>query len=143
MVIFAMREDDIAYFMKQPWTMTSSDGGDGHPREYGTFPRKYTDYVLKRHTLSLPAFIHQSTGLPAEIYSLDHRGTLKAGNYADVLVFDPDHFAAKADYVHWDVLSEGVVDLLVNGKLAVDAGKMTEALSGRPLPHTPTPKSCM
>ncbi len=54
-----------------------------------------------------------------------------------MLVFDPNRYVPKADYVHPAVLSEGVQELFVNGVAAVDDGKMTGALSGRPLPHTP------
>jgi N-acyl-D-amino-acid deacylase len=140
---FGMSQQDIAAFMKQSWTVTGSDGGDGHPRQYGTFPMKYQQFVKQHPIISLPFYIRHQTGLSADIYMLDHRGYLKPGYYADVVVFDPKRFVDKADYVNWDVLSEGVVELFVNGKAAVDNGKMTVALSGRPLPHTPTAGSCM
>ncbi len=142
-VVFSMTPQDIEALMKQPWNATGSDGGDGHPREYGTFPTKYQDYVKKTHVISMGQFIRSSTGLSADIYGLNKRGYLKPGYYADVVVFDPNKFVAKADYVKWDQLSEGVVDLLVNGKLAVDGGKMTAVLSGRPLAHVPTKGSCL
>ncbi len=142
-VVFSMSPPDIEALMKQPWNSTGSDGGAGHPREYGTFPTKYQDYVVKKPVISLSQFIRSSTGLPADIYKLDRRGYLKPGFYADVVAFDPKKFAPKANFVKWDVLSEGVVTLLVNGKPAVDGGQMTDALSGRPLPHTPTPGSCL
>jgi len=140
---FNMSEGDIATFMKQPYTATGSDGVDSHPRQYGTFPTKYQDYVRKKKVISLGQFIRSATGLPADIYMLDRRGYLKNGYYADVVVFDPVKYVAKADYYNWDRLSEGVIALAVNGKLAVDNGKLTVALSGRPLPHTPTPGSCL
>jgi N-acyl-D-aspartate/D-glutamate deacylase len=141
-VSFNMSQSDVDNFMKQPWVVTSSDGGPNHPREYATFPEKYVHYV-KRGVITLPFFIRHTTGLAADMYMLDHRGYLRSGYYADVLVFDPKTYAPKADYIHTDVPSTGVLDLLVNGKLAVDGGKMTEVLSGRPLPHTPTPGTCL
>lgn len=142
-ISFNMSQADVDNFMKQPWDVTSSDGGDGHPREYATFPIKYAEYVKKRHIISLQFFIRHSTGLSADIYMLDHRGYLRNGYFADVLVFDPNNYAPKADYVHWDVPSTGVVDLIVNGKFAIDTGKLTGALSGRPLTHAPTPGTCL
>jgi len=142
-VIFSMAPQDIEALMKQSWNATGSDGGAGHPREYGTFPTKYQEYVRKKHVISMEQFIRASTGLPADIYRLDKRGYLKSGYYAGVVVFDPVRFVPKSNFVKWDVLAEGVVDLLVNGKLAVDSGKMTDVLSGRTLPHTPTPGSCL
>lgn len=142
-VIFSMSDQDINALMKQPWNSTGSDGGDGHPREYGTFPTKYQEYVVKKKVITLGQFIRSSTGLAADIYKLDKRGYLKNGYYADVVVFAPKKYVAKSDFVKWDQLAEGVPYLVVNGKLAIDSGKMTVALSGRPLLHTPTPGSCL
>jgi N-acyl-D-aspartate/D-glutamate deacylase len=141
-VSFNISEDDLQNFMKQPWVVTSSDGGPGHPREYATFPTKYAVYVKQKHVIDEGFFIRHSTGLTADIFKLDRRGYLKPGYFADVLVFDPDHYVPKADYIHPAVLSEGVQQLFVNGVAAMDNGKMTGALSGRPLPHTPTAGTC-
>ncbi len=141
-VSFNISEADLENFMKQPWVVTSSDGGPGHPREYATFPTKYAVYVKQKHVIDTGFFIRHSSGLTADIFKLDRRGYLKPGYFADVLVFDPNSYVPKADYVHPAVLSEGVQELFVNGVAAVDNGKMTGSLSGRPLPHTPTPGTC-
>jgi len=141
-VSFNISEADLQNFMKQSWTVTSSDGGPGHPREYATFPTKYASYVKQKKTIDTAFFIRNSTGLTADIFKLDRRGYLKAGNFADVLVFDPNRYGPKADYVHPAVLSEGVQSLFVNGVAAVDNGKPTGSTSGRPLPHTPTAGTC-
>ncbi len=141
-VSFNISESDLENFMKQPWVVTSSDGGPGHPREYATFPTKYAVYVKEKHVIDTGFFIRHSSGLTADIFKLDRRGYLKPGYFADVLVFDPNGYVPKADYVHPAVLSEGVKELFVNGVASVDNGKMTGSLSGRPLPHTPTPGTC-
>jgi N-acyl-D-amino-acid deacylase len=141
-VSFNISEADLENFMKQPWVVTSSDGGPGHPREYATFPTKYAVYVKQKHVIDTGFFIRHSSGLTADIFKMDRRGYLKPGYFADVLVFDPNGYVPKADYVHPAVLSEGVQELFVNGVAAVDNGKMTGSLSGRPLPHTPTPGTC-
>jgi len=141
-VSFNISEADLENFMKQPWVVTSSDGGPGHPREYATFPTKYAVYVKQKHVIDTGFFIRHSSGLTADMFKLDRRGYLKPGYFADVLVFDPNGYVPKADYVHPAVLSEGVRELFVNGVAAVDDGKMTGSLSGRPLPHTPTPGTC-
>jgi N-acyl-D-amino-acid deacylase len=141
-VSFNIFEADLENFMKQPWVVTSSDGGPGHPREYATFPTKYAVYVKQKHVIDTGFFIRHSSGLTADIFKMDRRGYLKPGYFADLLVFDPNGYLPKADYVHPAVLSEGVQELFVNGVAAVDNGKMTGSLSGRPLPHTPTPGTC-
>ncbi|WP_439545735.1 N-acyl-D-amino-acid deacylase family protein [Sandarakinorhabdus sp.] len=139
---FVMGEADIANYMKQPWTLTDSDGGEGHPREYGTFPTKYRKYVVEEKVITLPFFIRNSTGATADAFGIKERGYLKAGYFADIVVFDPETFAPKNDFNKVAVLAEGVTDLFVNGAAAIESGKMTVALSGMPLPHTPPPGTC-
>jgi N-acyl-D-amino-acid deacylase len=143
---FNMREDDIRLFMRQPWVVTSSDGSDGHPRQYATFPMKYTKYVRQDKVISLDDFIRSSTSRSADMFKLDHRGYLKEGYFADVVVFDPERYAPKADYLHPRRLSQGVEELWVNGVAAIHAGKLTGQAAGRVLRHEPTgncPKEIM
>jgi N-acyl-D-amino-acid deacylase len=138
---FNMAQADVDLLMRQPWMVTSSDGSDGHPRMFATFPEKYVQYVRDRKVISLETFVRQSTGLTADIYKLDHRGYLRAGYYADVAVIDPANYAPRADYVHPRELSVGVAKLFVNGTLAVDDGKTTGAAAGRALLR-PRPAAC-
>jgi N-acyl-D-amino-acid deacylase len=142
-VSFNMSQADVDNFMKQPWTVTSSDGSPGHPREYATFPIKYADYVKKRHVIDLSFFIRHSTGLAADMFMLDHRGYLRKGYFADVLVFDPNQYGPRATYVNPTLPAVGVTALLINGKLAVDHDKVIPVLSGRTLPHKAPPGTCL
>src|SRR6185503_8570954 len=132
---FNMKESDIEAFMKQPWVMTCSDGSEGHPRKYGTFPRKIHDYVYERHIIFLEAAVRSSTSLPAETLGLKDRGLLKPGYFADVLVFDPKTFQERATYESPRVLATGVRYLAVNGRLAIDEGSLTTTLAGKALKH--------
>jgi N-acyl-D-aspartate/D-glutamate deacylase len=141
-VSFNMAESDIKALMKQPWVVTSSDGSHGHPRMYATYPQKYAKYVLKEKAISLADFINSSTGRTADMFKLDHRGHLRSGYYADVVVFDPAGYRPKADYINPEVLTEGVRTLLVNGAVAIDGGKATGTAAGRPIRHVPTAGSC-
>ncbi|MEG3125322.1 N-acyl-D-amino-acid deacylase family protein [Sphingomonas sp. GB1N7] len=138
---FNMADRDVDLLMKQPWIVTSSDGSDGHPRQYATFPRKYQVYVRQRKVITLRDFIRRSTGATADIYKLDRRGYLRAGYFADIVVFDPVRYAPRADYVHPRVPSAGVTALFVNGKLALANGTTTGAAPGRVLLR-PKPTSC-
>jgi len=132
---FNMKESDIELFMRQPWVMTCSDGSEGHPRKYGTYPRKLRQYVYDKHVLSLEAAVRSSTSLPAETLGLKNRGLLKPGYFADVLAFDPKTFNERATYQSPRALSTGVRYLTVNGQLAIDQGSLTKALAGRALKH--------
>jgi N-acyl-D-amino-acid deacylase len=130
---FNMSEQDIENFMKQPWVMTGSDGSPGHPRKYGTFPRKIREYALKRKVISLPFAIRSSSGLTAESLGIRERGFLRVGYFADVVVFDPNTISELSTYEHPEVLARGMKYVIVNGKLAVDGGKYTGALAGKTL----------
>ena len=132
-VSFNMTEDDIKTFMKEPWVATSSDGTDGHPRKFGSFPRKYSAYVRDSDTLSLAEFIRASSGLPADILGLGDRGYLATGMIADVLVLDPKRYQENASFAEWDRLSSGVEHLLVNGRFAIKDGVVTQLRLGQPV----------
>ena len=132
-VSFNMTEDDIKTFMKEPWVATSSDGTDGHPRKFGSFPRKYRAYVRDSDTLSLAEFIRASSGLPADILGLRDRGYLATGMIADVLVLDPKRYQENASFAEWDRLSSGVEHLLVNGRFAIKDGVVTQLRLGQPV----------
>ncbi len=128
---FNMKDADIDKFMVQPFVMTCSDGSGGHPRKYGTFPRKLREYVYKRHVITLPQAVHASSALTAKTLGLQRRGTLAPGNYADVIVFDPRTVADRATYEAPTLLATGMRYVLVNGKLAVDGGRYTGVLAGQ------------
>jgi N-acyl-D-aspartate/D-glutamate deacylase len=139
---FNQTEDDIAAFMRQPWVMTGSDASGGHPRAYGSFARKYAEYVRRRNVVSLRDFIERSTALTADTFQLADRGRLRAGAFADIVVFDPETYAARSTYEEPTLLAAGVRTVLVNGVAAVENGALTGAAAGRGLAHTPTAGSC-
>ncbi len=138
---FNMAERDVDLIMKQPWVVTSSDGSNGHPRQYATFPKLYQDYVRKRPVLTIGEFIRRSTGRTADMYRIKDRGYLKAGAFADVVVFDPTGYAPRADFIHPREPSAGVTALFVNGRLALKDGATTGTAAGRALLR-PTPAEC-
>lgn len=137
---FNMNDEDIARFMTQPWMMTSSDGslwvpGEGHPhpRGFGAFPRRIRKYVMEEGVTTLEQAIHAMTALPARVYGIEGRGVLEAGAVADVIVVDLERFRDTAEYDDPHGLAEGVEYSLVNGTLAIDGGRFTDALAGEAL----------
>ena len=140
LVNFNMDAGDIAALMRQPWTMTSSDGGltamgQGvpHPRFYGTFPRKIRKYVREDGVLELTAAIRSMTSLPASVFGMTDRGVVRVGAIADVVVFDLERFVDKATYTDPHQLAEGVVYVFVNGQVAVERGEFGVELHGNVL----------
>ncbi len=141
-VNFGMNEEDVRIFMRQPFVATASDGsaqvpGDTfpHPRSYGTFPRKIGQYGYVDGYITLEHAIRSASGLPADILHLSDRGYLKAGNFADIVIFDPKTYRDPATYEKPHQYATGVKYLFVNGKLAIDDGKFMDVLAGKPLRH--------
>ncbi|HLL29426.1 MAG TPA: amidohydrolase family protein, partial [Allosphingosinicella sp.] len=139
---FNQIEPDIKAFMRRPWVMTGSDASTGHPRMYGSFARKYAKYVAAERVLTLRQFIERSSALAARTFRLAGRGRLEPGAFADVVVFDPRRYAARATYRQPTLPAAGVRTVLVNGVLALDDGVLTGRAAGRALPHRPTPGTC-
>ena len=142
--MFIMSEPDVALALRQPWVSicndsqgTAPDGLLGkehpHPRAYGTFPRILRKYVREDKVLTLEDAIRKFTSLPAQRMRFADRGVLKAGMWADVVVFDPETIRDLATFDNPNQLSEGMRFVLVNGVPVIEEGKMTNALPGKVL----------
>lgn len=130
---FNMIEADIETFMRDPFVMTSSDGSDGHPRLYGTYPRKIRRYVLDKPVITMQRMVQSSSAQVAETYGIADRGRLQAGWFADVIAFDPTTIRDVATYTEPTRLAEGMRWVFVNGTPAVADGALTEAMAGKAL----------
>jgi N-acyl-D-aspartate/D-glutamate deacylase len=130
---FNMNPEDIQNFMKQDWVVTGSDGNTGHPRKYGTFPRKYYKYVTQDSVIALAKFINNSTSRTADIFRIKNRGRIQEGNYADIIIFNPKTFKDIADYNDAFQFSEGLDYSIINGKFSIKNGKFTGHLNGKVL----------
>lgn len=139
-VSFNMQESDVHNFMRQPWTMTCSDGsfpkwGEGvpHPRAFGTFPRKIHHYVIEKEVVGLAAAIRSMTSLPAQVFKIKSRGLIKEGAIADIVIIDLAKVKDKATFTQPYQLAEGMEYVFVNGKAAIFEGKSTNVLNGEVL----------
>lgn len=130
---FNMNEDDVRNFMRQDFVSTGSDGSGGHPRKYGTFPRKLRQYVFTEKLITLPFAIRASSSLTAANFRIENRGTLRSGYFADIIVFDTATVADSATYREPELLATGMRHVIVNGTFAVKDGKLTGAMAGRAL----------
>jgi len=142
--VFGMSEPDVALALQQPWISVDNDSSgtspDGilgqehpHPRAYGTFPRILRKYVREEHKLTLEDAIRKFSALPAQRLRLTDRGVLKAGMWADLVIFDPATIHDQATFENPNQLSQGMEYVLVNGTPVIDQGKMTGALPGKVL----------
>ena len=132
---FNMNEKDIVNFMKQDFISTDSDGSDGHPRKYGTFPKFFHEYVEQKHVMPLPKAVERSSSRSAKILGFKQRGVLTPGYFADVVVFDEKSFADRSTYEQPMLLATGMKYVIVNGVVTIDNGSYTGATAGRVLRH--------
>jgi len=130
---FNMTEADIERFMRDPNVMTSSDGSEGHPRLYGTYPRKIRRYVLDKPVITMQRMVQASSGQVASVYGITDRGVLRVGAFADVIVFDTATIRDQATYLEPTKLSTGIWWVFVNGKASVRNGAVSGVMSGRGL----------
>jgi N-acyl-D-aspartate/D-glutamate deacylase len=141
-------EKDMNLAMSQPWCSIGSDGsayategalkrGNPHPRNFGTFPRVLGVYVRERGLLTLEDAVRKMTSLSAAKLGIRDRGLLRAGNFADVTVFNPDTVIDKSTYTAPFAYGEGIEYVIVNGRVVLDRGKHTDATPGRALRHAP------
>jgi N-acyl-D-amino-acid deacylase len=132
--------EDVERYMEQDFTATSTDGGvvqtpnpGQHPRYYGTYPHKIATYVREKGTITLPFFVRSSTGLPAQIIGLPDRGYVRAGQKADLVLFDYDRVQDHATILDPGGENEGIEFVFVNGEAVVDGGRLTGDIPGQVL----------
>jgi dihydroorotase/N-acyl-D-amino-acid deacylase len=139
-MFFLMSEDNLTLQMRQPWIKFGTDAGGVdpdstsslvHPRTYGTFPRILGRYVREQGVMPLEEAVRKMTSAVATRLSIQDRGVLRPGMFADVVVFDPATITDHATYSQPHQLSTGVRHLFVNGVEVVRDGRHTGAKPGR------------
>ena len=129
----SMAENDIIQLIKWDYTNICTDGGSdgGHPRGFGTYPRVLGKYVRENGWLNLEEAINKMTGLAAQNMSLKNRGVLKVGNYADLVIFDPETIIDRATPKNATAISNGVESVFVNGKTVYSNNSTTRYRPGK------------
>ena len=146
-VRFVMNEEDVRLGLKQPWVSLGIDdagqavdgpfaGERGHPRAFGSAPRLLGHYARDLHLFSVEEAVRKMTSQPAQRLQLPYRGLLRPGMAADITVFDPAAVRDRATYEDPLRYSEGIEYVIVNGKVVLDAGKMTSERPGRFMKHS-------
>jgi N-acyl-D-amino-acid deacylase len=143
-VYFITAEENLRKLIPLPWVSFGSDEAaqapEGvflksmpHPRAYGNFARLLGKYVRDEKLLPLEEAIRKLTSLPATNLGLDHRGRLREGYFADVVIFDPKTIADRATYERPHQYTVGVKHVFVNGVQVLKDGEHTGAKPGRAL----------
>lgn len=150
---FLMSEENVRRSIRLPWMSFGSDEAapapegafllaKNHPRAYGNFARLLGHYVRDTKDITLAEAVRRLTSLPADNLSIVDRGRLKAGQFADVVVFDPATVGDRATYEQPAQLATGVRDVLVNGGFAYRDGNPTGAATGRVVKGRASTEGC-
>jgi N-acyl-D-aspartate/D-glutamate deacylase len=142
-IAHVMNEQDVMRVLAHPHTMVGTDGfpqreGKPHPRTYGTYPRVLERYVREKGLLSLEQAVHKMTGMVAYKLGLSDRGVIRAGAFADLVIFDPARVHDRSSYEDPRQFPEGFAHVFVNGAWTVKGGEHTGARAGRVL-RRPSP----
>src|SRR5256884_228331 len=143
-IYFVMSEENIRKEIAQPWVSFGSDeasqASEGvflksnpHPRAYGNFARLLGRYVREEKIISLAEAVNLWSGLPATNLGRDHRGFVKEGMFADVVVFDPAVIADRATFEKPHQYAVGMKHVFVNGVQVLKDGEHIGAKPGRAL----------
>jgi N-acyl-D-amino-acid deacylase len=141
-VMDVLNEYNVEQLVSGEIALIASDGFEGekkihsrwrleHPRNVGAFPRALAKYVRERKTVSWEEMIHKMTGFPAQRFGVMKRGVLQEGNYADIVVFDPNKIADNASAEYPSRAPSGIEYVLINGEIAVQSGKASGVLAGK------------
>ncbi|HEY0086028.1 MAG TPA: D-aminoacylase [Allosphingosinicella sp.] len=141
-VFHSMDEDNVRKGLVRPWVSFGSDAAalsaeppfsdtPVHPRAYGNFARLLGRYVREEKLLTLEEAVRKLSALPADNLRIADRGRLKAGNFADVAVFDPAKIGDRATYEQPHAYAAGMRHVLVNGVPVLRDGEHVGTKPGR------------
>jgi len=143
-IYFMISEENIKKELAKPWISFGSDEAsqapegvflksNPHPRAYGNFARVLGKYVRDEKVIPMTEAVRRLSGLPATNLGLDHRGFIKEGMFADIVIFDPATIADRATFEKPHQYAVGVKHVFVNGVQVLKGGEHTDAKPGRAL----------
>jgi dihydroorotase/N-acyl-D-amino-acid deacylase len=139
-IYFMMSEENIRLQLRQPWMKFGTDAGGldpeqardlTHPRTYGNYPRLLGKYVRQENVVELEDAIRKMSSAVARRLSIQDRGVLAEGMFADIAVFDPQTITDRSTFEQPHQLSEGMRHVFVNGVPVLRDGKHTGQKPGR------------
>jgi len=140
-VYSSMCDEDLCDIIRSPYCIIGSDGltrswhEKGHPRASATFPHALCYFVKQKGILTLEQAVRKMTGLTAEYLGFSHKGFIKEGCDADLVLFDYDHLQDTATYDHPNSLTEGIDLVMVAGEIVYQNKQLTGLMPGKILRH--------
>lgn len=141
-IYFLMSEENVKKQIALPWMSFGSDArsmategvflkSSTHPRAYGNVARLLGKYVREEKVISLEEAVHKLSQFPANNLKIKKRGSLEQGNYADVVLFDPETIIDKATFEEPHQYAKGVKHVFVNGTQVLKDGEHTGEMPGK------------
>jgi N-acyl-D-amino-acid deacylase len=130
-------ETGLEKLLGHPWASIETDAiltgrGKPHPAAFGAFPRVLGHFVRDRGLFPLEEAVRKMTSLPAQRLGLRRRGTIREGNFADLVIFDPARIDDRTTYVEPTRSPTGIEWVLINGRVAARGGTVdTKSLAGQ------------
>ncbi len=131
--VFSIPEEIAKTAVAHALTMIASDGllqnGKGHPRAAGTYARVLGRFVREAKSMTLMTALRKFTLMPAQrlesrVAMMKNKGRIRLGADADLTIFNPERVIDRATFEEPGKYSEGIVHVLVNGRLVVKEGQL-------------------
>jgi len=141
-IMGVLSEKNVIKIIQHPFSIISSNGAGYnlkhknsgelvHPRNFGSFPRVLGKYVKRERILSWEEAIHKMSGKPAAKFGIKKRGIIKEGNFADIVVFDPNEIKDLATIDNPYRYSRGINWVIVNGDIILEDGEYNGKRAGK------------
>ncbi|PRA52584.1 MULTISPECIES: amidohydrolase family protein [Pseudomonas] len=134
-VYYGMDEADVRRILAHPLSMVGSDGLPEdpfpHPRLWGAFPRVLGHFSRDLGLFPLHTAVHKMTGLSAARFGLKHRGEIRQGYWADLVLFNPATVRDVADFSDPQRSADGIDGVWVNGVRSYVDGQANGQRHGR------------
>jgi N-acyl-D-amino-acid deacylase len=136
-------QDDVLEMMKHPRSVVTFSDSGAHVSQImdsSLQTHVLSHWVREKQALTLEQAIRLLSFVPAYHWGLKGRGLLREGNFADVIVFDPDRINPQLPELTYDLpagarrlkqKSDGLLATVVNGKVVLRNNEHTGALPGK------------
>lgn len=136
-----VRPEQVRQALEHPLSIAATDGSGYpysyrqsgelvHPRSFGAFPRFLRLATARWQSLSWEDTISKATGKVAGYFGIKKRGILQKGNFADIVIINPETVQSSATFENPYLPPLGIDYVFVNGHIAVENGLFQGARSG-------------